>query len=132
MDAQERDEYMRSLVFGTSTGHKRKAKQKASKPQQKGQHTDKPLWYLHQWAFELGMVVKDKPICSSYGIRHRGRCLANTGNCYQCEQEVHMANKYPKKSSSDGKDQHLNAKQENFDKATTRARLSMCDDSTKG
>lgn len=62
------------------------------------------------------MVVKDKSVCSACGRRHWGRCLADIGNCYQCGQEGNMANKCPKGSSLGGRDQHQNAKQENFDK----------------
>ncbi|XP_038895973.1 uncharacterized protein LOC120084146 [Benincasa hispida] len=45
--------------------------------------------YTRQQAIKAGMVERMRPVCSSCGRYHWGRCLAGTRVCFHCKQEGH-------------------------------------------
>ncbi|KAL0544053.1 hypothetical protein IC582_019164 [Cucumis melo] len=59
-------------------------------------------WALHgefrsfqQKPFEAGEAARGKPLCTTCGKHHLGRCLFGTRTCFKCRQEGHTADRCP-------------------------------------
>ncbi|KAA0039646.1 DNA/RNA polymerases superfamily protein [Cucumis melo var. makuwa] len=53
------------------------------------------LRHFQQKPFEAGEVVREKPLCTTCGRHHLGRCLFGTRTCFKCKQEGHTADRCP-------------------------------------
>ncbi|KAL0551996.1 hypothetical protein IC582_011089 [Cucumis melo] len=45
--------------------------------------------------FEAGEAARGKPLCTTCGKHHLGRCLFGTRTCFKCRQEGHTADRCP-------------------------------------
>ncbi|KAL0546400.1 hypothetical protein IC582_016308 [Cucumis melo] len=50
---------------------------------------------FQQKPFEAGEAVRGKPLCTTCGKHHLGRCLFGTRICFKCRQEGHTADRCP-------------------------------------
>ncbi|KAL0534150.1 hypothetical protein IC582_028434 [Cucumis melo] len=78
LSLQERANSSKTAGRGSTSGQKRKAEQ---------QPVPKP--------FEAGEAARGKPLCTTCGKHHLGRCLFGTRTCFKCRQEGHTADRCP-------------------------------------
>ncbi|KAA0032722.1 gag protease polyprotein [Cucumis melo var. makuwa] len=50
---------------------------------------------FQQKPFEVEEAVRGKPLCTTCGKHHLGRCLFGTRTCFKCKQERHTTNRCP-------------------------------------
>lgn len=92
---------------GSSSGQKRKFDETPSSSQQP-QHTFGRSHHAQaqkRLAIQQEGTSNEKPVCSTCGRGHLGRCLAGTGVCFKCGQEGHMARSCRGKSIRGGGNQ---------------------------
>ncbi|KAA0026031.1 gag-protease polyprotein [Cucumis melo var. makuwa] len=48
---------------------------------------------FQQRPFEVGEAARGKPLCTTCGKHHPGRCLFGTSTCFKCIQEGHKTDR---------------------------------------
>ncbi|KAL4026012.1 hypothetical protein IC575_014419 [Cucumis melo] len=62
-----------------------------------------------QRPFEAGEVARGKPLCTTCGKHHLGRCLFGTRTCFKCRQEGHTADRCPMRLTGSAQNQGAGA-----------------------
>ncbi|KAL0556797.1 hypothetical protein IC582_005314 [Cucumis melo] len=86
LSLQERANSSKVAGRGSTSGQKRKAK-----------------------PFEAGEAAREKPLCTTCGKHHLGRCLFGTRICFKCRQEVHTADRCPMRLTGNAQNQGASA-----------------------
>ncbi|KAL0533979.1 hypothetical protein IC582_028255 [Cucumis melo] len=92
LNLQERANSSKTAGRGSTSGQKRKAEQ---------QPVPKP--------FEAGEAARGKPLCTTCGKHHLGRCLFGTRTCFKCRQEGHTADRCPLRLTGNAQNQGAGA-----------------------
>ncbi|KAA0053303.1 ty3-gypsy retrotransposon protein [Cucumis melo var. makuwa] len=64
---------------------------------------------FQQKPFEAGEAVRGKPLCTTCGKHHLGRCLFRTRICFKCRQEEHTADRCPMRLTGNAQNQGVGA-----------------------
>ncbi|KAL0544263.1 hypothetical protein IC582_019376 [Cucumis melo] len=92
LSLQERANSSKTAGRGSTSGQKRKAEQ---------QPVPKP--------FEAGEAARGKPLYTTCGKHHLGRCLFGTRTCFKCRQEGHTADRCPLRLTGNAQNQGAGA-----------------------
>ncbi|KAA0060493.1 ty3-gypsy retrotransposon protein [Cucumis melo var. makuwa] len=76
---------------GSTSGQKRKAEQQPISMPQQNFRSGGEFCRFQQKPFEAGEAARGKPLCTTCGKHHLGRCLFGTRICFKCMQEGHTA-----------------------------------------
>ncbi|KAL0561232.1 hypothetical protein IC582_001654 [Cucumis melo] len=80
---------------GSTSGQKRKAEQQPISVPQRNFRSGGEFRRFKQKPFEVGEAARWKPLCTTCGKHHLGRCLFETRICFKCRQEGHTADRCP-------------------------------------
>ncbi|KAA0060263.1 ty3-gypsy retrotransposon protein [Cucumis melo var. makuwa] len=64
---------------------------------------------FQQKPFEAGEAARGKPLCTTCGKHHLGRCLFGTRTCFKCRQEGHTADRCPMRLTENAQNQGADA-----------------------
>ncbi|KAA0059807.1 pol protein [Cucumis melo var. makuwa] len=64
---------------------------------------------FQQKPFEAGEATRGKPLCTTCGKHHLGRCLFGTRTCFKCRQKGHTADRYPLRLTGNAQNQGAGA-----------------------
>ncbi|KAL0536706.1 hypothetical protein IC582_025666 [Cucumis melo] len=92
---QERANSSKTAGRGSTSGQKRKAEQQPVPVPQRNFRSGGEFRRFQQKPFEAGEAARGKPLCTTCGKRHPGRCLFGTRTCFKCRQEGHTADRCP-------------------------------------
>ncbi|KAL0561657.1 hypothetical protein IC582_002097 [Cucumis melo] len=95
LSLQERANSSKVAGRGSISGQKRKAEQQ-------------PI-SVPQWNFRSGEAARGKPLCTTCGKHHLGRCLFRTRTCFKCRQERHTADRCPMRLTGNAQNQGVGA-----------------------
>ncbi|KAA0052195.1 pol protein [Cucumis melo var. makuwa] len=93
LSLQERVNSSKIAGRGSTSGQKRKAKQQLFSVPQRNFRPGGKFRRFQQKPFEAGEAAKGKPLCTTSGRHHLGRCLFGTRTCFKCKQEGHTADR---------------------------------------
>ncbi|TYK11041.1 gag protease polyprotein [Cucumis melo var. makuwa] len=65
--------------------------------------------HFQQKPFEVGEPARGKPLCTTCGKHHLGRCLFGTRICFKCRQEGHTADRCPMRLTGNAQNQGAGA-----------------------
>ncbi|KAL0562094.1 hypothetical protein IC582_002544 [Cucumis melo] len=97
-EAARADKFVRGLrldIQGSTSGQKRKAEQQPVPVPQRNFRPGGEFRSFQQKPFESGEAARGKPLCTTCGKHHLGRCLFGTRTCFKCRQEGHTADRCP-------------------------------------
>ncbi|KAL0549259.1 hypothetical protein IC582_013740 [Cucumis melo] len=97
-EAARADKFVRGLrldIQGSTSGQKRKAEQQPVPVPQRNFRPGGEFRSFQQKPFEAGEAARGKPLCTTCGKHHLGRCLFGTRTCFKCRQEGHTADRCP-------------------------------------
>ncbi|KAL4013253.1 hypothetical protein IC575_025415 [Cucumis melo] len=80
---QERDNSSKVAGKGSTSGQKRKAEQQPNPVPQRNFRPGGEFRRFQQKPFEAGEAARGKPLCTTYGKHHLGRCLFGTRTCFK-------------------------------------------------
>ncbi|KAL0549247.1 hypothetical protein IC582_013728 [Cucumis melo] len=80
---------------GSTSGQKRKAEQQPVPVPQRDFRSGGEFRSFQQKPFEAGEAARGKPLCTTCGKHHLGRCLFGTRTWFKCRQEGHTADRCP-------------------------------------
>ncbi|KAL0556761.1 hypothetical protein IC582_005277 [Cucumis melo] len=80
---------------GSTSGQKRKSEQQPVLVPQRNFRAGGEFRRFQQKPFEAGEAARGKPLCTTCGKYHLGRCLFGTRTCFKCRQEGHTADRCP-------------------------------------
>ncbi|KAL0537055.1 hypothetical protein IC582_026023 [Cucumis melo] len=92
---QERANSSKTAGRGSTSGQKRKAEQQPVPVPQRNFRPGGDFRSFQQKPFETGEAARGKPLCTTCGKHHLGRCLFGTRTCFKCRQEGHTADRCP-------------------------------------
>ncbi|KAL0536617.1 hypothetical protein IC582_025574 [Cucumis melo] len=95
LSLQERANSSKTAGRGSTSGQKRKAEQQPVPVPQRNFRSGGEFRSFQQKPFEAGEAARGKPLCTTCGKHHLGRCLFGTRTCFKCRQEGHTADKCP-------------------------------------
>ncbi|KAL0533871.1 hypothetical protein IC582_028142 [Cucumis melo] len=95
LSLQERANSSKTAGRGSTSGQKRKAEQQPVPVPQRNFRPGGEFRSFQQKPFEAGEAAKGKPLCTTCGKHHLGRCLFGTRTCFKCRQEGHTADRCP-------------------------------------
>ncbi|KAL0553835.1 hypothetical protein IC582_007739 [Cucumis melo] len=95
LSLQERANSSKTAGRGSTSGQKRKAEQQPVPVPQRNFRPGGEFRSFHQKPFEAGEAARGKPLCTTCGKHHLGRCLFGTRTCFKCRQEGHTADRCP-------------------------------------
>ncbi|KAA0066456.1 pol protein [Cucumis melo var. makuwa] len=95
LSLQERANSSKTAGRGSTSGQKRKAEQQPVPVPQRNFRSGGEFRYFQQKPFEAGEAARGKPLCTTCGKHHLGRCLFGTRTCFKCRQEGHTADRCP-------------------------------------
>ncbi|KAA0061204.1 reverse transcriptase [Cucumis melo var. makuwa] len=95
LSLQERANSSKVAGRGSTSGQKRKAEQQPNPVPQRNFRPSGEFRRFQQKPFEAGEAAKGKPLCTTCGKHHLGRCLFGTRTCFKCRQEGHTADRCP-------------------------------------
>ncbi|KAL0561078.1 hypothetical protein IC582_001496 [Cucumis melo] len=95
LSLQERANSSKTAGRGSTSGQKRKAEQQPVPVPQRNFRPGGEFRSLQQKPFEAGEAARGKPLCTTCGKHHLGRCLFGTRTCFKCRQEGHTADRCP-------------------------------------
>ncbi|KAA0040400.1 ty3-gypsy retrotransposon protein [Cucumis melo var. makuwa] len=94
---------------GSTSGQKRKAEQQPISVPQRNFRSGGEFRRFQQKPFEAGEAARRKPLCTTCGKHHLGRCLFETGICFKCRQEGHTADRCPMRLTGNAQNQGADA-----------------------
>ncbi|KAA0053360.1 pol protein [Cucumis melo var. makuwa] len=99
-EAARADKFVRGLRLdiqgrGSTSRQKRKTEQQPISMPQRNFRSGGEFSRFQQKPFEAGEAVRGKPLCTTCGKHHLGRCLFGTRICFKCRQEGHTADRCP-------------------------------------
>ncbi|KAL0552300.1 hypothetical protein IC582_011408 [Cucumis melo] len=95
LSLQERANSSKTAGRGSTSGQKRKAEQQPVPVPQRNFRPSGEFRNFQQKPFEAGEAARGKPLCTTCGKHHLGRCLFGTRTCFKCRQEGHTADRCP-------------------------------------
>ncbi|KAL0543549.1 hypothetical protein IC582_018647 [Cucumis melo] len=95
LSLQERANSSKTAGRGSTSGQKRKAEQQPVPVPQRNFRSGDEFRSFQQKPFEAGEAARGKPLCTTCGKHHLGRCLFGTRTCFKCRQEGHTADRCP-------------------------------------
>ncbi|KAL0544030.1 hypothetical protein IC582_019141 [Cucumis melo] len=95
LSLQERANSSKTASRGSTSGQKRKAEQQPVPVPQRNFRPGGEFRSFQQKPFEAGEAARGKPLCTTCGKHHLGRCLFGTRTCFKCRQEGHTADRCP-------------------------------------
>ncbi|KAA0039056.1 gag protease polyprotein [Cucumis melo var. makuwa] len=95
LSLQERANSSKVAGRGSTSGQKRKAEQQLITVPQRNFRSGSEFRRFQQKPFEAGEAARGKPLCTTCGKHHLGRCLFGTRICFKCRQEGHTADRCP-------------------------------------
>ncbi|KAL0537172.1 hypothetical protein IC582_026142 [Cucumis melo] len=95
LSLQERANSSKVAGRGLTLGQKRKAEQQTISVPQRNFRLGGEFRRFQQKPFEAGEAARGKPLCTTCGKHHLGRCLFRTRTFFKCRQEGHTANRCP-------------------------------------
>ncbi|KAL0549351.1 hypothetical protein IC582_013832 [Cucumis melo] len=95
LSLQERANSSKTAGRGSTSGQKRKAEQQPVPVPQRNFRSGGEFRSFQQKPFEAGEAARGKPLCTTCGKHHLGRCLFGTRTCFKCSQEGHTADRCP-------------------------------------
>ncbi|KAL0543604.1 hypothetical protein IC582_018704 [Cucumis melo] len=95
LSLQERANSSKTAGRGSTSGQKRKAEQQPVSVPQRNFRPGGEFRSFQQKPFETGEAARGKPLCTTCGKHHLGRCLFGTRTCFKCRQEGHTADRCP-------------------------------------
>ncbi|KAL0553580.1 hypothetical protein IC582_007480 [Cucumis melo] len=106
LSLQERANSSKTAGRGSTSGQKRKAEQQPVPVPQRN--------------FRSGEAARGKPLCTTCGKHHLGRCLFGTRTCFKCRQEGHTADRCPLRLTGNAQNQGAGAPHQGRVFATNR------------
>ncbi|KAL0546391.1 hypothetical protein IC582_016299 [Cucumis melo] len=91
----ERANSSKTAGRGSTSRQKRKAEQQPVPVPQRNFRPGGEFRSFQQKPFEAGEAARGKPLCTTCGKHHLGRCLFRTRTCFKCRQEGHTADRCP-------------------------------------
>ncbi|KAL0562073.1 hypothetical protein IC582_002523 [Cucumis melo] len=95
LSLQERANSSKTAGRGSTSGQKRKAEYQPVPVPQRNFRPGGEFRSFQQKPFEAGEAARGKPLCTTCGKHHLGRCLFGTRTCFKCRQEGHTADRCP-------------------------------------
>ncbi|KAL0550022.1 hypothetical protein IC582_014518 [Cucumis melo] len=95
LSLQERANSSKTAGRGSTSGQKRKAEQQPVPVPQRNFRSGGEFRRFQQKHFEAREAARGKPLCTTCGKHHLGRCLFGTRTCFKCRQEGHTADRCP-------------------------------------
>ncbi|KAL0559001.1 hypothetical protein IC582_003590 [Cucumis melo] len=95
LSLQERANSSKTAGRGSTSGQKRKAEQQPVPVPRRNFRPGGEFRSFQQKPFEAGEAARGKPLCTTCGKHHLGRCLFGTRTCFKCRQEGHTADRCP-------------------------------------
>ncbi|KAL0536174.1 hypothetical protein IC582_025113 [Cucumis melo] len=109
LSLQERANSSKTAGRGSTSGQKRKAEQQPVPVPQRNFRSGGEFRRFQQKPFEAGEAARGKPLCTTCGKHHLGRCLFGTRTCFKCRQEGHTADRCPLKLTGNVQNQGAGA-----------------------
>ncbi|KAA0056187.1 gag protease polyprotein [Cucumis melo var. makuwa] len=109
LSLQERANSSKLAGRGSTSGHKRKAEQQPILVPQRNFRSGGEFCRFQQKPFEAREAARGKPLCTTYGKHHQGRCLFGSRTCFKCRQEGHTANRCPMRFTGSAQNQGAGA-----------------------
>ncbi|TYK11555.1 ty3-gypsy retrotransposon protein [Cucumis melo var. makuwa] len=94
---------------GSTSRQKRKAEQQPISVPQRNFRSGGEFHRFQQKPFEAGEAARGKPLYTTCGKHHLGRCLFGTRTCFKCRQEEHTANICPMRLTRNAQNQRAGA-----------------------
>ncbi|KAL0548922.1 hypothetical protein IC582_013399 [Cucumis melo] len=95
LSLQERANSSKVASRGSISGQKRKAEQQPITVPQRNFRSGSVFRRFQQKPFEAVEAARGKPLCTTCGKHHLGRCLFGTRICFKCRQDGHTADRCP-------------------------------------
>ncbi|KAL0539863.1 hypothetical protein IC582_024084 [Cucumis melo] len=105
LSLQERANSSKTAGRGLTSGQKRKAEQQPVPVPQRNFRSGGEFRRFQQKPFEAGEAARGKPLCTTCGKHHLGRCLFGTRTCFKCRQEGHTADRCPLRLTGNAQNQ---------------------------
>ncbi|KAL4020916.1 hypothetical protein IC575_019704 [Cucumis melo] len=109
LSLQERANSSKVAGRGSTSGQKRKAEQQPIPVPQRNFRPGGEFRRFQQKPFEAGEAARGKPLCTTCGKHHLGRCLFRTRTCFKCRQEGHTADRCPMRLTGNAQNQGAGA-----------------------
>ncbi|KAL0552128.1 hypothetical protein IC582_011225 [Cucumis melo] len=109
LSLQERANSSKTAGRGSTSGQKRKAEQQPVPVPQRNFRSGGDFRRFQQKPFEAGEAARGKPLCTTCGKHHLGRCLFGTRTCFKCRQEGHTADRCPLRLTGNAQNQGAGA-----------------------
>ncbi|KAL0549580.1 hypothetical protein IC582_014065 [Cucumis melo] len=109
LSLQERANSSKTAGRGSTSGQKRKAEQQPVPVPQRNFRPGGEFRRFQQKPFEAGEAARGKPLCTTCGKHHLGRCLFGTRTCFKCRQEGHTADRCPLRLTGNAQNQGAGA-----------------------
>ncbi|KAA0063987.1 gag protease polyprotein [Cucumis melo var. makuwa] len=109
LSLQERANSSKTAGRGSTSGQKRKAEQQPVPVPQRNFRSGGEFGRFQQKPFEVGEAARGKPLCTTCGKHHLGRCLFVTRTCFKCRQEGHTADRCPLRLTGNAQNQGAGA-----------------------
>ncbi|TYK15038.1 gag protease polyprotein [Cucumis melo var. makuwa] len=109
LSLQERANSSKVTGKGSTSGQKRKAEQQSNPVPQRNFRSGGEFRRFQQKPFEAGEAARGKPLCTTCGKHHLGRCLFGTRTCFKCRQEGHTTDKCPMRITGNAQNQGAGA-----------------------
>ncbi|KAA0032617.1 gag protease polyprotein [Cucumis melo var. makuwa] len=120
LSLQERANSSKTAGRGSTSGQKRKAEQQPVPVPQRNFRSGGEFRSFQQKPFEAGEAARGKPLCTTCGKHHLGRCLLGTRTCFKCRQEGHTADRCPLRLTGNAQNQGAGAPHQGRVFATNR------------
>ncbi|KAA0067821.1 reverse transcriptase [Cucumis melo var. makuwa] len=109
LSLQERANSSKVANRGSTSGQKRKAEKQPISVPQRNFRSGGEFRRFQQKPFEAGEAARGKPLCTTCGKHHLGRCLFGTRICFKCRQEGHTADRCPMRLTGNAQNQGAGA-----------------------
>ncbi|KAL0561647.1 hypothetical protein IC582_002087 [Cucumis melo] len=98
-----------AVDLSSTSGQKRKAEQQLVPVPQRNFRSGGEFRRFQQKPFEAGEAARGKPLCTTCGKHHLGRCLFGTRTCFKCRQEGHTTDRCPLRLTGNAQNQGAGA-----------------------
>ncbi|TYK07894.1 ty3-gypsy retrotransposon protein [Cucumis melo var. makuwa] len=109
LSLQERANSSKVAGRGLTSEQKRKAEQQPISVPQRNFRSGGEFRHFQQKPFEAGEAARGKPLCTTCGKHHLGRCLFETRIYFKCRQEGHTADRCPMRLTGNAQNQGASA-----------------------
>ncbi|KAL0541388.1 hypothetical protein IC582_021430 [Cucumis melo] len=127
LSLQKRANSSKTAGRGSTSGQKRKAEQQPVPVPQRNFRSGGEFRRFQQKPFEAGEAARGKPLCTTCGKHHLGRCLFGTRTCFKCRQEGHTADRCPLRLTGNAQNQGAGAPHQGRVFATNKTEAEKAD-----